>query len=310
MTADTTAPTDDLTAEVTAWLEDNWDPDLTVEEWWDRLGRSGWAVAHVAGGVVRQGAVARRGRARDADDQRVPARSVRPAGSARCSRARRSRCTAPRSRRSATSSTSSPASRRGASSSASPAPAPTSPASTPVPSSTATSGSSTGRRCGRRAATGPTSACCSPAPTPTCPSTRASPTSPSTCTSPASRSGRCARSPAARCSTRCSSPTCACPTDAAIGGVNNGWAVANTTLMFERSGLGAGGGGGSVAALPGHHRRRPRPSRRRLQPGPRPHRLGWWWRLDVGAEPHATRPGQRHHRRSRHPPVARRSSTR
>ena len=41
------------------------------------------------------------------------------------------------------------------------------------------------------------------------------------------------------------------PVDAAIGGVNNGWAVANTTLMFERSGLGAGGSGGSVAALPG-----------------------------------------------------------
>jgi alkylation response protein AidB-like acyl-CoA dehydrogenase len=41
------------------------------------------------------------------------------------------------------------------------------------------------------------------------------------------------------------------PTDAAIGGINNGWAVANTTLMFERSGLGAGGGGGSVTALPG-----------------------------------------------------------
>jgi len=41
------------------------------------------------------------------------------------------------------------------------------------------------------------------------------------------------------------------PDDAAIGGINNGWAVANTTLMFERSGLGAGGGGGSVAALPG-----------------------------------------------------------
>jgi alkylation response protein AidB-like acyl-CoA dehydrogenase len=32
--------------------------------------------------------------------------------------------------------------------------------------------------------------------------------------------------------------------DAIIGGVNNGWAVANTTLMYERAGLGAGGGGG------------------------------------------------------------------
>jgi alkylation response protein AidB-like acyl-CoA dehydrogenase len=41
------------------------------------------------------------------------------------------------------------------------------------------------------------------------------------------------------------------PNDAAIGGINNGWAVANTTLMFERTGLGAGGGGGSAPALPG-----------------------------------------------------------
>jgi alkylation response protein AidB-like acyl-CoA dehydrogenase len=39
--------------------------------------------------------------------------------------------------------------------------------------------------------------------------------------------------------------------DAAIGGVNNGWAVANTTLMFERTGLGAGGGGAGGSALPG-----------------------------------------------------------
>jgi len=31
------------------------------------------------------------------------------------------------------------------------------------------------------------------------------------------------------------------PDAAVIGGTNNGWAVANTTLMFERSGLGAGG---------------------------------------------------------------------
>jgi alkylation response protein AidB-like acyl-CoA dehydrogenase len=36
--------TDDLTTEVTRWLEANWDPDLTVEEWWERLGRSGWGV--------------------------------------------------------------------------------------------------------------------------------------------------------------------------------------------------------------------------------------------------------------------------
>ena len=39
---------------------------------------------------------------------------------------------------------------------------------------------------------------------------------------------------------------------ARIGDLNNGWAVANTTLMFERAGLGAGGGGGAGgAATPG-----------------------------------------------------------
>ena len=39
--------------------------------------------------------------------------------------------------------------------------------------------------------------------------------------------------------------------DDAIGGVNNGWAVANTTLTFERAGLGAGGGGAMSAASAG-----------------------------------------------------------
>ena len=34
----------DVTAEVTAWLEESWDPDLTVGEWWERLGTSGWAA--------------------------------------------------------------------------------------------------------------------------------------------------------------------------------------------------------------------------------------------------------------------------
>lgn len=40
--------------------------------------------------------------------------------------------------------------------------------------------------------------------------------------------------------------------DATIGGLNNGWAVANSTLAFERAGLGAGGGSSSTsAAIPG-----------------------------------------------------------
>ncbi len=42
------------------------------------------------------------------------------------------------------------------------------------------------------------------------------------------------------------------PTDAIIGDRNNGWAVANTTLMHERSGLGAGGGSAAGGmAMPG-----------------------------------------------------------
>src|SRR3954469_13592116 len=36
--------TDDVTAEVTSWLEENWDPDLSVGDWWERLAYSGWAV--------------------------------------------------------------------------------------------------------------------------------------------------------------------------------------------------------------------------------------------------------------------------
>jgi alkylation response protein AidB-like acyl-CoA dehydrogenase len=38
------ATTDDPVEEVKSWLAENWDPDLTVGEWWERLGDSGWAV--------------------------------------------------------------------------------------------------------------------------------------------------------------------------------------------------------------------------------------------------------------------------
>jgi len=42
------APVDDadLLADVTAWLDEHWDPDLTVAEWWDIVGRSGWSAPH------------------------------------------------------------------------------------------------------------------------------------------------------------------------------------------------------------------------------------------------------------------------
>jgi len=35
---------EDVRAEIKGWLEENWDPDLTVAEWWDRLARSGYAA--------------------------------------------------------------------------------------------------------------------------------------------------------------------------------------------------------------------------------------------------------------------------
>ena len=92
----------------------------------------------------------------------------------------------------------------GASCSASRAPAATWPRWRPGRCSTVTSGSSTGRRCGPRRPTTPTTASSSPAPIPTRPSTAASPSSSSTCTRRASTSGRWSRRPGSRTSTRCS----------------------------------------------------------------------------------------------------------
>jgi alkylation response protein AidB-like acyl-CoA dehydrogenase len=40
-------------------------------------------------------------------------------------------------------------------------------------------------------------------------------------------------------------------TDSLIGGLNNGWAVANTTLSYERSGLGTGGSARGMSVMPG-----------------------------------------------------------
>ena len=36
--------TNDQIDELLGWLEGNWDPDLTVGDWWERLGLSGWAA--------------------------------------------------------------------------------------------------------------------------------------------------------------------------------------------------------------------------------------------------------------------------
>ncbi len=39
-----TTQSSDAVEAVRAWLEESWDPDLTVAEWWERLGLSGWAA--------------------------------------------------------------------------------------------------------------------------------------------------------------------------------------------------------------------------------------------------------------------------
>ena len=35
---------DELLSDLRAWLGSNWDPDLTVGEWWERLGLAGWSA--------------------------------------------------------------------------------------------------------------------------------------------------------------------------------------------------------------------------------------------------------------------------
>ena len=102
------------------------------------------------------------------------------------------------------------------------------------PCSTATSGSSTARRSGPPRATRPTGSSCCAAPTPTPRSTRASPSCCARSISPASRSAQSSTSPAATTSTRSSSATPAPPKSNVVGGVNEGWRVANQLLAFER----------------------------------------------------------------------------
>ena len=177
--------------ELQSWLDENWDPDLTVGEWWERLGLSGWAAPILPADVLRQGPVARRRASRAAARSPSSVRSARPVGLGLLLAGaddRDARHAASRS--SCTSATSSPAGRRGASCSASRAPAPTSPACT-------TRAIEDGDEWHRQRSEGvdvgrpdrrPGHAA-SPARTPTCRSTRASRGSRSTCTSRASRCG-------------------------------------------------------------------------------------------------------------------------
>ena len=38
---------DELVDELRSWLEENWDPDLTVADWWQRLGLAGWCAPNL-----------------------------------------------------------------------------------------------------------------------------------------------------------------------------------------------------------------------------------------------------------------------
>jgi alkylation response protein AidB-like acyl-CoA dehydrogenase len=40
---DTDTGLESILSDLRSWLTDNWDPDLTVGEWWERLGTSGWS---------------------------------------------------------------------------------------------------------------------------------------------------------------------------------------------------------------------------------------------------------------------------
>ena len=74
---------DELISELRAWLEDNWDPDLTVAEWWERLGTVRLGGPDLAGRMVRTGPVPQRGVRRSGRSPRS-GRWAPPTGSDSC----------------------------------------------------------------------------------------------------------------------------------------------------------------------------------------------------------------------------------
>ena len=184
---------DEVVDELRAWLEDNWDPDLTVAAVVGAPRAVGLGRARSADQRLRAGTVAQRRGAGAAPRSPPSAPSARPAGLGLLLAAptiathgtQEQIDTYVRDIVTGQKAWCQLFSEPGAGSDLA--------GLTARPSRTARSGSSTARRCGPRSARTPTSACSSPAPTPTCRSTRASRSSPSTCTSPASRSGRCGR---------------------------------------------------------------------------------------------------------------------
>jgi len=73
-----TGSNDELRAELGSWLEQQWDPDLTVGEWWDRLADAGWATPtwpeeHMGRGLARDAGVVVAGELRKAGALGPPA---------------------------------------------------------------------------------------------------------------------------------------------------------------------------------------------------------------------------------------------
>ncbi len=54
-TAHVAEASDPLLDELDGWLADNWDPDLTVGEWWERLGLAGWSAPSLPEGSFGRG---------------------------------------------------------------------------------------------------------------------------------------------------------------------------------------------------------------------------------------------------------------
>jgi alkylation response protein AidB-like acyl-CoA dehydrogenase len=54
---DTATPmqTDEILSELRQWLKQNWDPDLTVGEWWERLGLEGWSAPNLPANAYGKG---------------------------------------------------------------------------------------------------------------------------------------------------------------------------------------------------------------------------------------------------------------
>lgn len=47
--------TEEMLDELRGWLAENWDPDLTVADWWERLGRAGWSAPTLREGAYGRG---------------------------------------------------------------------------------------------------------------------------------------------------------------------------------------------------------------------------------------------------------------